>query len=146
MRHLAKERVRLVAARTAAAAALAASACATASTPPADSHTARVFINGEEMPTTYSVECRQLDWFWTIDTLPKEPGFTAIVQTGATVTPKVMRIRELAGFTGSSGEGAPDTEARVEGTTFRVSGTAHGSFADRPTKPAEVEYRMEARC
>ncbi|WKG06297.1 lipoprotein LpqH [Mycolicibacterium sp. HK-90] len=122
------------------------SGCATDTGTAADAFTARVVINDQEMPTTYSVQCSQQGWFWTIETLPPAPGFTAIVQTGGTVTPEVMRIQDLAGFTGSSSEEATDTQASIDGTTFHMSGTAHGSFADRPTKAAEVRYRMEARC
>ncbi|WP_074132963.1 lipoprotein LpqH [Mycolicibacterium houstonense] len=123
-----------------------ASGCATETGISADAYTARVLINNQEMPTTYSVQCTQQDWFWTIETLPPAPGFTAIVQTGGTVTPEVMRIRDLAGFTGSSPDEATDTQATIDGTTFHMSGTAHGSFNDRPTKAAEVKYRMEAHC
>ncbi|CRZ14525.1 hypothetical protein BN2156_01375 [Mycolicibacterium neworleansense] len=125
---------------------LVASACATPTGSPADAHTARVVINNQEMPTTYTVQCTQLSWLWTIETVPQEPGFTAIVQTGGTVEPKVMRIQGLTGFTGSAQAQAPDTQASIEGTTFHLSGTAHGSFADRPTKPADVQYRVEAHC
>ncbi|MFV8052200.1 lipoprotein LpqH [Mycobacterium sp. 48b] len=126
--------------------ALAAAACAAPTGTPSDTHTARVFINDHEMPTTYKVDCKQLSWLWTIETEPQTPGFTAIVQTGGTVEPKVMRIRDLTGFTGGAPAGASDTRASIDDAKFHFSGTAHGSFADRPTKPAEVRYRVEAHC
>ncbi|MDF3336096.1 lipoprotein LpqH [Mycolicibacterium septicum] len=147
MRHT-QQRVRWPAARTAMVVALAASlsACAAPAGSPADANTARVFIDDQEMPTSYKVQCTQISWLWTIETEPETPGFTAIVQTGGTVEPKVMRIRDLTGFTGSAQAGAPDTQVGIDNTKFHFSGTAHGSFADRPTKPAEVRYRVEARC
>lgn len=145
MRHIQRRRKR-AAALTVTILALAASACATTTGSPADANTARVFINDQEIPTDFTVDCKQLSWLWTIETLPKEPGFTAIVQTGATIEPKVMRIRDLTGFTGAAQAEATDTKASIDGTVFHFSGTAHGSFADRPTKPAEVHYRMDAHC
>ncbi|MGW4096122.1 lipoprotein LpqH [Mycobacterium sp. NPDC004974] len=141
-----QQRMRWAAAPTAMVVALAASACAAPTTSPADANTARVFIDNQEMPTSYKVQCTQLSWLWTIETEPQTPGFTAIIQTGATIEPKVMRLRDLTGFTGSALAEASDTHASIEGSAFHLSGTAHGSFADRPTKPAEVQYRMEAHC
>jgi Mycobacterium 19 kDa lipoprotein antigen len=135
-----------IAAHAVMAVALATSACAAATSTPADAYTARVVINNQEMPTTYPVQCTQISWLWTIETLSQTPGFTAILQTGGTVEPKVMRIRDMVGFTGSSPDEASDAQAGIEGTTFHISGTAHGWFADRPTKPAEVQYRIEAHC
>lgn len=126
--------------------ALATSACTAHTSIPADAYTARVVINNEELPTTYSVVCTQVNWFWTIETLPKTPGFTAIIETGGPVEPRVFRIDELAGFTGSSYRAASDSKASIEGSTFHVSGTAVGSFTDRPTRQAEVQFRMEAQC
>lgn len=126
--------------------ALAASACATTTGAPADSNTARISIDNHEMSTAYQVQCTQRSWLWTIETVQEEPGFTAIIQTGATVEPKVMRLRDMTGFTGSASAAASDAHAGVDGTTFHISGTAHGSFAGRPTKPAEVQYQMDAHC
>lgn len=123
-----------------------ASACAAPAGSPADANTARVFIDDQEMATAYKVQCTQISWLWTIETEPQTPGFTAIIQTGASVEPKVMRIRDLTGFTGGALAEASDTQAGIDDTQFHLSGTAHGSFADRPTKPAEVRYRVEARC
>lgn len=140
------QRTRRAATRAVMVLALAASACAPPTSPPADSHTARLSIDNDELSRTFKVECTQRSWLWTIETLPEEPGFTAIIQTGATVEPKVMRIRDVTGFTGSTPVEGSDAHAGVDGTTFQISGTAHGSFADRPTKPAEVQYRMEAHC
>ncbi|WP_241177887.1 lipoprotein LpqH [Mycolicibacterium nivoides] len=147
MRHT-QQRVRWAAARTAMVVALAASAsaCAAPAGSPADANTARVFIDDQEMATAYKVQCTQISWLWTIETEPQTPGFTAIIQTGASVEPKVMRIRDLTGFTGGALAEASDTQAGIDDTKFHLSGTAHGSFADRPTKPSEVRYRVEARC
>ncbi|OMB96818.1 hypothetical protein A5733_11320 [Mycobacterium sp. NS-7484] len=125
--------------------AVAVAACASPTEVPAGALTARMVIDNKETSATYPVDCTQRGWLWTIETLPQTPGFTAIVETGGAVEPKVMRIHDLAGFTGSAADDAL-AGAEMEGTTIRVSGTAHGAFADRPTKPAEVQFEMEAHC
>lgn len=133
-------------AATLAVVALGASGCAPARSVPADSQTARVSIDGQDTSATYDIACTQRSWLWTIDTLPaKKPGFTAMVETGGTLTPRLIRLRDLHGFTGSS-TGSADIQASIDGSTFTISGTANGSFADRPVKPATVKYRVEARC
>lgn len=145
MRHI-QQRVRRAATYTVMIGTLAASACAAPTKAPADANTARVYLNGQERPTTFPVLCTQRSWLWTIETMPEAPGFTAILQTGATIEPKVMRLTDIAGFTGSSANVTAPADAGIEGTTFRVSGTARGWYADHPTRPTEVQYRMEARC
>ena len=146
MQHI-QQRVRRVATHTVSVGALALSACAAATGIPADANTARIFINGEEIPTTFPVLCTQRSWMWTIETQPVAPGFTAIIQTGGgPVEPKLMRLTSIDGFTGRSANVTSPADAGIEGTTFRISGTARGWFSDRPTRPTEVQYRMEARC
>lgn len=145
MRHI-QQRVRRVAAPTVLVGALTLSACAAATGIPADAYTARIFIDGRQIPTTFSVLCTQQSWLWTIETQPEAPGFAAIIQTGGTVEPKVMRLTDVEGFTGSSANVTSPAEGGIDGTTFHVSGTARGWSADRPTRPTEVQYRVEARC
>lgn len=118
-------------------------ACAAPPQRSADSNTARVSI--DDVALTLPVECTQLSWLWTIETSPQSPGFTAMLETGGTLRPRVMRIQGLAGFTGSAVE-ASDLTAVISGSTFALSGTAHGAFDARPTKPASVRYDVQARC
>ena len=139
--------MRSVAARAVVLAALVATACSAPTKPPADANTARITINGQQTGAAYPIQCTQRAWLWIIETLQKEPGFTAMVETGTATTPKAMRLRGMDGFTGSwavNGTGSP--EASLDGATFTFSGTAHGAFDDRPTKPADVDYRVEAHC
>ncbi|MUL84580.1 MULTISPECIES: lipoprotein LpqH [unclassified Mycolicibacterium] len=122
------------------------SACAAPTSTPVGVNTARISIDGRET-SNYPILCTQRSWLWTIETLPNSPGFTAMLQTGSSISPEIMRIRDLQGFTGSAaGEPMAGAEAGIDGTTFTMSGTAHGSFADRPTKPASVQYRIQAHC
>jgi hypothetical protein len=146
MRH-AHRRIQTVAARAMVLAALVATACSAPPGPPAGGNTARITINGQQTSTAYQIACTQRDWLWIIGTLKKNPGFTAMVETGIATTPKVMRLRGMNGFTGSWAEGWPGaTEASLDGSTFTFSGTARGAFDDHPTKPVDVQYRVEARC
>ena len=131
---------------TIAVAALGVAACGSPVDVPDNTNTATVSIAGQGT-AIYPILCTQRNWLWTIDTLPDSPGFTAMVQTGATVLPKVIRINDLHGFTGSAaGENLADTEADLAGSTFTMTGVAHGSFADRPVQDASVEYEITARC
>ncbi|MBU9764997.1 hypothetical protein FR943_14240 [Mycobacterium sp. TNTM28] len=122
------------------------SGCAAATGVPADTNTARITLEGQDT-LSYPILCTQRSWLWTLETLPDTPGFTAIVSTGASISPEIVRISDVHGFTGSAaGDRMAGTEASIHGTTFTVSGTAHGSFADRPTGKTEVKYRLEAHC
>ncbi|WP_036460844.1 lipoprotein LpqH [Mycobacterium sp. 141] len=146
MRH-AQRRIRSVGARTVVLAALVVSACSTPPGPPAGGNTARITINGQQSSTAFPIDCTQRAWLWIIDSLQKEPGFTAMVETGTAVTPKAVRLRGIDGFTGSWAEGRQGaTEASIKGATFTITGTARGAHDDHPTRPADVQYRLEAHC
>lgn len=139
-------RIPLVVSRTLAIAVLGVSGCAATPGMAAETNTAGFSIDGHDT-VTYPILCTQRSWLWIIETLPDSPGFTAMLETGAALTPKVMRIRDLHGFTGSSSEGnMTGTEATIEGATFTMSGTVTGSYSDRPTRAASVQYRLQAHC
>ncbi len=134
-------------ARTVVLAALVVSACSTQPGPLPGGNTARITINGQQSSTAFPIDCTQRAWLWIIESSEKEPGFTAMVETGAAVTPRAVRLRGIDGFTGSWAEGRPGTtEASIDGSTFTITGTARGANDDRPTRPADVQYRLEARC
>lgn len=146
MRHV-QRRIRSVGARTVVLAALVVSACSAQPAPPAGGNTARITIDGQQSSTTFPIDCTQRAWLWVIESLQKEPGFTAMVETGTALTPKAVRLRSVDGFTGSWAVGRQGTaEASIDGATFTITGTARGANDDRPTRPADVQYRLEARC
>lgn len=144
----AQGRIRTVATRAVVLAAVVATACSAPPPPPAGGNTARITINGQQSPTAFPIDCTQRDWLWMIESLQKkEPGFTAMVETGIGTTPKAVRFRGVDGFSGGWAEGRPGaTEASLDGATFTIDGTARGAFDDRPTKPVDVQYRVVARC
>ena len=69
---------------TAAAALLVAVGVAGCSSPPAalSNHDARVSINGKATNALQPVTCYQTGQSWTIETIDKEPGFTATIELG----------------------------------------------------------------
>jgi hypothetical protein len=144
---LVQRRIRSAGAGTVVLVALVATACSAPPGPPPGGSTARITVNGQQSSTAFPIDCTQRAWLWVIDSLQKEPGFTAMVETGTAVTPKLVRLRGVDGFTGSWAEGRPGiTEASIHGSTFTITGTARGANDDRPTRPADVQYRLEARC
>lgn len=108
---------------------------------------ARVAINGQDMSPEYPIHCNQVQWLWSVDTLPKAPGFTALLETGGPVTARLVTLRDLGGFTGTAyQESAGDIDASINGLTFTISGTAHGSYADDPADSVTAEFHIEADC
>ncbi|MGV0742716.1 lipoprotein LpqH [Mycolicibacterium sp. XJ870] len=151
MRHTARSvqrsRRRRLVTVTAAALLTVLSACSTANSDLLGNTTARVAINGQDTSRSYPVRCNQLRWLWTIETLPEEPGFTAVIRTGGPATPELVTIRDLAGFTGTTSFGpSPGSEASMDGSDFTVSGTAHGTFASDFSESADAEFRITADC
>ena len=73
------------------------------SSPPAalSSHDAKVLINGKATNALQPVTCYQTGESWTIETLDKEPGFTATINLGDPVTAEAVNIRNLGNFTGT---------------------------------------------
>lgn len=123
------------------------SACSTANSELLNRSTAHVTLNGAQVLTDDAVQCHQLQWTWTIESVQQEPGFTAIVETGNSLTGKIVRIRNLGGFTGSAiGEAAEDIKVGLDGFNYTLSGTAHGSYADHPGKQTTAEFRIQAEC
>lgn len=126
---------------------LAASGCGVANGALLATPSARVTINGQDTETEYPIRCGQVQWMWTVETLPEAPGFTAMLETGGPVTARLVTIRDLGGFTGTAyQETVGDIDASIDGLTFTVSGTAHGSYADDPADSTSAEFRIEADC
>ncbi len=87
---------------TAAAALLVAVGLAGCSSPPAalSNRDARVSINGKATNALQPVTCYQTGQSWTIETINKEPGFTATIELGDSLTAQSVDIRNLGNFTG----------------------------------------------
>jgi lipoprotein LpqH len=106
---------------------------------------ARVVINGNG--DNYQVTCMQYGPQWMIETLDKEPGFTAAIDTGDQVTAESVDIRNVGGFTGTFWEdNIGSAQAKVSGGKFSISGEGEGSFADRPNHKVTATFDITANC
>ena len=132
-----------------AAALLVAVGVAGCSSPPAALGTreAKVIINGEATNALQPVTCFQTGQSWTIETLDKEPGFTATIQLGDTVTPQAVDIRNLGNFTGTFwNDNLGKAQAKVSQGKFNVSGEAQGAFADKPNHSTTATFDITTTC
>jgi hypothetical protein len=130
------------------AAVLVAGVAGCASQPPAlGSKTAKVTIDGTDTGGLHAVDCSQTGWSWIIETPNKAKGFTAVVDTGANLTAQRVDFRDLGGFTGSywiNNIGKADVTST--GGKYTITGSADGSFTEKPGKAATVTFRIVADC
>lgn len=115
--------------------------------PALGTRTAQVSVNGQET-AKIPVECSQAGWTWLISDFGEEtPGFSASVSTGENVAAHSVEIRDLEGFTGAYWEGTVgDGKATIDKSVITITGTAKGSFADKPTGAAEAKYEITTTC
>ena len=119
------------------------------SSPPAalGTHDAKVLINGKATNALQPVTCYQTGQSWTIETLDKEPGFSATIKLGDTVTPDVVNIRNLGNFTGTFwNDNLGKAQAKVSEGKFNVSGEAKGAFADKPNQSTTATFDITTDC
>ncbi|GFG49317.1 hypothetical protein CQY20_13605 [Mycolicibacterium agri] len=108
---------------------------------------ARVLINGKATNALQPVTCTQTGTNWTIETLEEEPGFTATIRLGDTLTPESVTIRNMGNFTGTFwADNLGKAQARVSEGGFNVSGEAQGSFADKPNQTTTASFDISADC
>ena len=119
------------------------------SSPPAalSNHDAKVIINGKATNAPQPVFCSQTGQSWTIQTMDKEPGFTATIRLGDPVKPQAVDIRDLGNFTGTFwDDNIGKAQARVNQGKFNISGEANGAFADKPNQPATATFDITTNC
>jgi ipoprotein LpqH len=131
-----------------AAAVLVAGVAGCATQPPAlGGTTARVTINGQSTGGPHAVRCSQTGWSWIIETPDKAKGFTAVVDTGDTVTAQSVDFRDFGGFTGGYWKGnIGEAEVSSSGGNYTINGSADGSFTDNPSNAVTATFRIEADC
>jgi hypothetical protein len=132
-----------------AAALLVAVGVAGCSSPPAALGTrdAKVIIDGKATNAPQPVTCYQTGQSYTIETLDKEPGFTATIRLGDPVTAQVVDIRNLGNFTGIYwDDNLGKAQARVNQNKFSVSGEAQGAFADKPNQSTTATFDITTSC
>jgi ipoprotein LpqH len=108
--------------------------------------TANVSIDGRDTGNPHAVNCSQTGWVWTIGTLDKAKGFTAVLGTGGDVTVKSVDFRDFAGFSGISWGDIGKAEVTGVGGKYTITGSAAGNFTDSPGKEVTATFRIEAHC
>ena len=119
------------------------------SSPPAalSNHDAKVIINGKATNALQPVTCNQTGQSWTIQTVDKEPGFTATIKLGDPLTAQAVDIRNLGNFTGTYwDDNLGKAQAKVSQGKFNVSGEAKGSFADKPNQSTMATFDITTNC
>jgi ipoprotein LpqH len=119
------------------------------SSPPAalGNRDAKVIINGKATNSLQPVTCTQTGQSFTIETLDKEPGFTATIQLGDTVTAQAVDIRNLGNFTGTYwNDNLGKASAQVNQGKFTVRGEAQGAFADKPNQTTTASFDISTTC
>jgi hypothetical protein len=111
------------------------------------SSTASVTVNGKDAKMNI-VKCTQQEWFRTIDIGGDFAGAKVVIdERKQPLTAMSVHIQNLGGFTGmySRGDGS-SSDMSFSGEKYTISGTAHGSKADKPSEPASAAFRITATC
>jgi ipoprotein LpqH len=109
--------------------------------------TAKVTINGKDTGNPHAVRCSQTGWAWTIETPDKTKGFTAVLDTGDTVSAKSVNFHDFGGFTGGYwADKIGKAEVSGVGGKYTITGSADGSFTDNPSNAVTTTFRIEASC
>jgi lipoprotein LpqH len=109
--------------------------------------TAKVTIDGKDTGNPHAVRCSQTGWAWTIETPDKTKGFTAVLDTGDTVSAKSVNFHDFGGFTGGYwADKIGKAEVSGVGGKYTITGSADGSFTDNPSNAVTTTFRIEASC
>ncbi|OBF33580.1 hypothetical protein A5724_18585 [Mycobacterium sp. ACS1612] len=108
--------------------------------------TAKVTIDGRDTGNPHAVTCSQTGWAWTIETPEKNRSFTAVIGTGDEVTVKSVDFNDFGGFSGISWGDIGKAEVTSVGGKYTITGSADGSFSDKPGKEVTATFRIEASC
>lgn len=137
----------------AAASALAIAGCSSTPpeyTPPPGSliaGTAQLTINGQDLGTTDTVQCREAGPLMSIKTGDTASGISALVAAEDELEVQEVAIRDLGGFTGSfnAGLGGAAT-VTMTGRTFAINGTADGFETANPSFRKSGTFEIKVAC
>lgn len=122
------------------------------SPPPAGSlpsGTAEVTIDGGEVNKTTAVSCSTEGAITAIVTGGDDSGTTSTVDTSEGLTVQSAQIRNVGGFTGSylaQLDPKAESEMKVIGRTFVVSGTANGLDVDNASFRTAGAFSIRVAC
>ncbi len=109
--------------------------------------TATVSIDGDDTGGEHAISCHQTGWSWYIETPEQDGGFTAVLATDGPAKAKSVQFRDFGGFTGNVWVGnIGDAEVTGEQGDYTITGSAHGTFADKPSDTVTADFRIKAHC
>lgn len=109
--------------------------------------TAKITIDGADVPTTHAVECAPAEQaFTTITTGDGNAGTTMMVSNAGKLVVEYVRIRNLNGFTGDYNRGlGGEATVTLSGITYQISGVAHG-FGPNSPEPTTEPFTIKIAC
>lgn len=109
--------------------------------------TAKISIDGAEVPTTHAVHCAPAEQaFSMITTGDGSAGTTMMVSNAGKLTIEFVRIRNLNGFSGDYNRGlGNEATVGLSGITYQISGVAHG-FGPSSPEPTNVPFTIKVAC
>ena len=114
--------------------------------PALGSTTAKVTIDGKDTGNPHQVSCSQTGWAWTIESLDKTKGFTAVLDTGDSVSVKSVDFHDFGGFSGTYWGVIGKADVTGVGGKYTINGSADGNFTDNPSKEVTATFSIEAHC
>jgi len=111
--------------------------------------TAKLSIDGKDLPTTRVVNCPPPDQYLsTITTGDDESGATVMLSNAGKLTVELVRIRNLDGFSGDYDRGLGGDDAAAVGltdNTYSITGAAFG-YGPKSPEPATTPFTIKVAC
>jgi lipoprotein LpqH len=109
--------------------------------------TAQVTVNGQDAGTTEAVQCRTVGPMTTISTGNQDAGAYAMVTNAEGLDVRLLRIRDLGGFTGSYDDGlGGKASVTMSARTYDITGTADGFATDNPSFRTSGTFAIKVSC
>lgn len=111
------------------------------------SGSAQLAIAGKDAGLIDTVHCAPTKDTTAITVGAEPPVAEATIASRGGLILEWVRFRDVNGFTGSYNDGLGD-KARVvlNGSTYRIAGTASGFNMRDPSRPTTTEFEMEVSC
>jgi len=110
--------------------------------------TAKLTIDGKDLPTTRVVHCAPPEQYMTMITTGDDAsGATVMVSNAGRLTVELVRIRNLHGFSGdyNRGLGGGDATVALTESTYNIAGAASGYDTKSP-EPTTAPFTIKVSC
>jgi hypothetical protein len=109
--------------------------------------TAEASINGAVQGRTNAVSCATTGTVTIVKTGDDSSGTTSSIDSTDGLAVQFVEIRNLGGFTGSHWAGlGPAAEVEMTGGTYRMTGSATGFYADKPSARITQTFAISVAC